>query len=845
MREHGGPEPAAQPIVAPIAPVADRCTSARCWQERAEQAERLGALDVAAASRGHAYAQEPGETALLAWVDALIAGGAPGRARAALDGARAAARSGHDAKLVATIDARLAALPAPPTRTTIVPEAPADELRAAYLAEAAGRSDEAATGLLRALGTDLGPAHLARAGELLWTRDPLAARRAWARARAGFDERGASLELIPAETWFTHDIAWVGERLALLRGVSRINTMGQEASYLQLLTPDQPAAAPRRLYFAESSRMFTFSDDGQTVIRDDGPRMIVQDLATGLVQRRLDTGDTSALAVIGHGDGLQLLRAGGSTATLWDAGGEVARYAIEGTTPTITRVYRAGRGTRHDNILRDDPTWVTSVALAADGKTVALGGSDSKIRIFDRSGRARHVLAFAWPYVERRNHGGNPDLNQPLALRLDPAGKQLLAVHAHGDLIEWDLRTGKALRHVSGDCSPAEAVAVVNRFHPHDQRRAPTAAQIVDCGRASIAQIAPDGARVVTADRHIRIRAADGAPIALFTNASLPQQTLAIAISGALATTDIYGAVATWRPGQAKLRTLRGRSGSGPLVPRITSDGRALRFSVDPLTYTWDLVRRERSESTYDVSLELDAANLSPDGRWHAEVDHSGLTIRDTRTDAVRHRSTRYERPFQGRTIDFARDSSRVVWLESRDPDKPGFRVNLAPLTASAEVITLDLDGWPAAVSLSPDLTEVLIFDQGGVVTRWWPKTGATLVHKEATPRSVHQATIADDARTVMVSGYDRIQIHANDRQLTPLATLFPLLGGGWLVTSTAGAVDGSDDAVDSLVTRVRTDAEVSLFDGHLGWDAAHVPGLLTRALAGEDVAPPVAYHRR
>ena len=43
-----------------------RCATARCWHERAAQALRLGALDVAAASRGHAYAQEPDEPALLA-----------------------------------------------------------------------------------------------------------------------------------------------------------------------------------------------------------------------------------------------------------------------------------------------------------------------------------------------------------------------------------------------------------------------------------------------------------------------------------------------------------------------------------------------------------------------------------------------------------------------------------------------------------------------------------------------------------------------------------------------------------------------------------------------------------
>lgn len=746
------------------------------------------------------------------------------------------------------LDARLATLPASPTATTIVPAAPTDLLRAAYLAEAADRREEAAAGFLRASDTELEPAHLAHAGDLLWTGDPVAARRAWARARASFDERGASLELVPVETWFTSRGAWVGEQLALLRGLTPINGLGLAASYLQLHAPGQPGPGtpPRKLYFPEASRVLAFTADGQTVIRDDGPRVIVQDLVTGLVERRLDTGTAiAALAVIGSGEALQVLSAGGQTAALWGPRGRLGSYTIAGTTPTITRVYRGGEGNYHDNILRDDPTWVVSVALAGDGQTIALGGSDSKIRIFDRDGRERHTLAFAWPYVEHRRRGGNPDLNLPMALHIDATGKQLLAIHTHGDLITWDLRSGRAVRHISGRCSAAEANADINRYaSPDDPGRSPTAAEAVDCGRAAVAQIAPDGAHVATAGIHgIRVRSRAGAPLAMFTAAGLPQQTLAIAADGAVATTDIYGAVAMWRPGEATIQSLRSPDPSGPIDPKITTDGRQLRFGADKLDYTWDLTRRQRSESPRDLGIDLASALLSPDGRWRAELRHDApLAIHDTRTDTVAHRSTHSVKQYGAHTVDFARDSSCVVWIEPIEPRKPGLRVHFTPLTTGARASVLELGGWPGAVSLSPDAAEVLILVQDGTLTRWRPDTGETLVHTEPALAGIHDVTIADDARTVLLAGFHRIEIRANDPHLTPLARLFPLLGGGWLVKSTAGAVDGSDDAVDNLVTRVRSSTDSLLFDGHLGWDAAHVPGLLARALAGENVPPPVLY---
>jgi hypothetical protein len=76
-----------------------------------------------------------------------------------------------------------------------------------------------------------------------------------------------------------------------------------------------------------------------------------------------------------------------------------------------------------------------------------------------------------------------------------------------------------------------------------------------------------------------------------------------------------------------------------------------------------------------------------------------------------------------------------------------------------------------------------------------------------------------------------------------PLAKLYPLLSGGWMVVSRDGAVDGSAGASRHLVTEATSGSgralDLQLFEGALGWDAAFVKGVLQRALAGVSAAPP------
>jgi WD40 repeat protein len=555
-------------------------------------------------------------------------------------------------------------------------------------------------------------------------------------------------------------------------------------------------------------------------------------------------------------------------------------------------------------------------ADASNSSIIAVGGSDSRVFVFDGAGRRKHVLKFTWDYVEHRHMGGNPDLNQPLALHLAGA-HELLAIHNHGDLIRWDLRTGKPIKHIPPDCDLAEATTLVNRYKgPGDPPQTPTAEQRRGCGAAQSAAFSPDGSVVATGGiQGVRVRdTSSGAGLAMFVAADLPDDMLAFAADGTLTMVDLYGAVATWRRGEALQRRVPPRP-SGPVDPVLARDGRTLYFHEGAHEHLWDLHARQplalklatgervlaiaadgrrvvvrtttgvelRAAATgvrsyhapvatgvsvyahftpgAHVLLDIQAAQrslihvdpqgrgrplaitadahtlqLSDDGQLLAGLDYRGpAQVWRTDTGALAQTLT------ATRNLTLARDSSAVAWLEQPDPEQPKTRVHLRPITGAAtDEQTLDLDGWPGTIALSHDGAELLILIQNGKLWRWRPAAGKPRLTEELGLYGIHRVDVSADGRLLLLGGYGHVDIRRYDEPLTPLATVHALVDGGWLAISRSGAVDGSPDAVASLVTRVTRNDQVQIFAGELGWDAAHVDGLVARALLGEDVAPPV-----
>jgi hypothetical protein len=230
----------------------------------AEEARRMGNLDVAATRRGELFIAHPSPAALEAWIDALVESGQPGAARAALTRVRALG----DPALAEVIARREAALP--PALPPLGPAGIDDDLRAAYTAEAEGRTAEAADRFRAALAAgDAHPVHLSHAAVLLWRLgDPVGARRLWARARARVREAGGAFTLVPVTTWYTDDAAWYGDRIALLRRLIPIDGWARDAQAgeWQLWSPADPRAPTLRATLPFPSAVMAFSDDRRVLL---------------------------------------------------------------------------------------------------------------------------------------------------------------------------------------------------------------------------------------------------------------------------------------------------------------------------------------------------------------------------------------------------------------------------------------------------------------------------------------------------------------------------------------------------------------------------------------------------
>ena len=179
----------------------------------------------------------------------------------------------------------------------------------------------------------------------------------------------------------------------------------------------------------------------------------------------------------------------------------------------------------------------------------------------------------------------------------------------------------------------------------------------------------------------------------------------------------------------------------------------------------------------------------------------------------------------------------RIAW--SAPDGGEGTTVRVRALTGAPGLRTLKRTGWVQYLAFTPDGSEVLMLADRELV-RWRWATGEQHFIKDPGLIDVQSVRAAADLRTLHCVARRHVQLRSNDAEMRLLGALHPLQSGGWWFVSRSGAIDGSDDAIDSVVTRVEHASATLVFDGRLGWDGAYVPGAAARAFAGEDAAPPV-----
>ncbi len=763
----------------------------------------------------------------------------------------------------------------------LAPLSPA--LALAYDAEAAGRLDEAERALAQALAAAPEPYHLARLADLRAARgahdEALAA---WSQARAELLRRGASVRLEVRPTMDAFTAAWHGEQLAvIMRDVQTLTSTLE-------LWPFAPATRPtRRLMFTEYTAALAISADRRTLVRSIDGQLVFHDLPSGQERLRVATDEPhdamADVVIAGEGDDLRVLaRSVHGLATLYDGRGTLlATHGIDGETLVPVCYNPIG--------VKIEPTanWVTAIAMTVGARVIALGSSDGTIRVI-RQGQSAQVLtlpgALGGPMLELDTV--LPD--RPKALHLDPAGERLVAIHRSGDLARWDLRSGALVR--TQKCSPADRCHEIESatFTADGSRVASMShfrvrAQDVDSDRIGVhpderavpllqtALFAPDGALallglegsvsrwqpaltrltpLIASPPHSTFRASLSPDGRVFSFADYDGLHAWDLVSGQRAVTP-PGPLARSHDGRREVVRVRGgleirdptaperrvhipMRASGALlgVAFAAASGEVLVVVPEARGRAALLVDPLRATSTpLEIPTTGRALQLSPDGNWLAATSDKGPTeLWSTRTGELRHRT----RPSPGAVV-FADDSSFLATLES-----PAYQatveVHWLDRPASAPPGRLDFAESMDSLTVAGD--ELFIVGNASL-TRWRPRAGQPRRHEEPALAGYGAVALSPDGKRLLLIASDEIWIRDADASLRPLARLLALPGGEWAAISEAGAVDGSDAARDRLVVHARSGEQHMIFTGDHEWELARVPGLVARALAGEDVAPP------
>jgi WD40 repeat protein len=886
------PAPVSSFVEPPPEPVPSWCLTAQCMRTLAAEAEAGGVRDAAVAWLGAAYRLEPRDEAFARWLDALAQTGQHRRLAQALAEAKAAGL--HVEQL-----ARHEGVAAPQDAALQSGPATAD-IHEAMQAELAGRLDDAIAGLAGAAE----PVDLTHRGDLLWARgDWVAAREAWAAARIAIDERGGSMRLTPVERWRTSDLFWIGDSLVLVHTWTPVpHEENFWVTELRQWSVEDPPGLLRSLVLPEWAAQVRPSIDGRRLYALTPTGVDVLDFVDGhrVARLPLEVGDRTEFHI--NRDETHVLVRVGRAMELWSLAGELLeRFELDGTTPTITRVY-TGQGSHHDNILRDSPTWPVSSAMTNDLRWVAIGGSDSKVRLFDRKTGKHRVLEYKWVYEEWRHGGSNPDLNLPLDLRF--AGDELVVIYRHGDLIRWRVHDGKPVRHFARACSK-ESVQWPDDCHVEDAKLSDDASRVVTGGSYGITT-------------HVRDTSTDQT-LATLTDQQLTTDHIAFADDGRVAFANTYGRPQIWSGTGDVLIAPWGleHSESGPLSPSLSADGRYLSWLQKLETgIVWDL--EQRRQLVLPIGEGERVASMADDGTRYAVDTGKGLALRrrdgvvehrgDNRVARVEwfasdgHLAVLHRHEGADQFIDFSRDhvvnlqssdhddgrvhavdaagthvlrltdnmielfdgasgkrtsaraansieaiaiapdASWFAWLEKvRDEsDGPTAVAHLLPLVRGGRLRTLSVPGWAKQLVVSPGGDELLVVSEDAL-TRW----NVTTDEREPIDLDgwmwANDIRYSADGRWLFFAGYDRVTIRANSGRLAVVAIVHSLLDGSWMVMANSGAVDGNARAWEQLATVVDGPIDSVVLGGGLGWDRFAVAGLLGFVLAGQEVQPPLA----
>lgn len=212
----------------------------------------------------------------------------------------------------------------------------------------------------------------------------------------------------------------------------------------------QPPAPPATYPFPVTVTAVAFTPDSKKVVVSGHHELTVWDVASGKLEKRIQTRARRAMAIVFLPDG-KLAVAGGRPGEE----GDVRIYDINGGTPKNVNGVAVLDGIHDKGVmvkqLLDADDEVLCLALSADGKKLASGGCDRMVHVWDLSGGYANVKE----ETPIENHA-----DWVFGVAFTPDGKRLATASRDKTAKLWDLAAKESILTFPDHQNPVYAVAV-------------------------------------------------------------------------------------------------------------------------------------------------------------------------------------------------------------------------------------------------------------------------------------------------------------------------------------------------------------------------------------------------